>query len=303
MGGCEQQTEEREALIEARSALTTALEPFGGTAPAWWDFSPPADARANKFEFGHRVTVGIDGSDGQIYGRVALFSALSFSMRLGTAPQGSATREVTVDIDPLAEHPPHDINKHQVLSAPGRVHVPEHATQGLASAIADGTQQRAFTNLLQRLEEHQLLKLAHAISKALAPCATLSPLEAHALIGKVIDEQPQQIWRLVTCFVEGLKEKWTQGNLQAITPILDGLIAHDVQSASGLSQQAEVTLALAKAALSAQMEEDCAAGLLNEARIAELMGRGPGLHVVGQAVLAPVLEVFGESPRSDEVRG
>ncbi|MBK6747020.1 MAG: hypothetical protein IPG65_11480 [Ottowia sp.] len=279
------------------------MEPFGGKAPAWWDFSPPVGARANKFEFGHQVTVGIDGSDGQIYGRVALFSAFTFAMRLGTAPQGSATREVTVDIDPLAEHPPHDIEKHQVFSAPGRVHVPENATEGLADALANGTQQHAFANLLERMEEHQLLKLARTMSKALAPCPTLSSLEARALIEKELSQQPQQIWRMATFVVEGLKEKMVKGNLQAITPMLDGLIAHDIQSVSGLSRQAEATLTLAKAALTAQMEEDCAAGLLNEARITELMGRGPGLHVVGQAVLAPVLLVLGESPHSNEVSG
>ncbi len=303
LGGGEQQPDEREKLIEARTALTAALEPVGGAAPVWWDFSPPVGARANKFEFGHRVTVGIDSSDGQIYGRVALFSALTFAMRLGTAPQGSATREVTVDVDPLAEHPPHDIDKHQMLSAPGRVQVPEHATEGLANALANGTQQRAFGGLLERLEEHQLLKLAHTMNKTLAPCSTLSPLEARALIEKELGSQTQQIWRMVTCVVDGLKEKMVKGSLQTITPMLDDLIAHDAQSVSGLSQQADVTLALAKAALATQMEEDCAAGLLNEARIAELMGRGPGLHVVGQAVLAPVLRVFNESPHSDEVRG
>lgn len=302
LGGCEPRPEEREALIEARAALVTALGSFGDSAPVWWDFNPPAEPRANKFEFGHRVTVGIDGSDGQIYGRVALFSTLTFSMRFGTAPQGSASREVTVDVNPLAEHPPHDVEKHPVLSAPSRVHVPEHATEGLANAIASGAQQRAFASLLARLEEHQLLQFARAMHTALAPCANLPPLEAHALLEKELDRQPQQIWRMVTVVLEGLKEQMTKGNLQAITPILDSLMAYDPESVSGLSQQAEATLAIAKAALIAQMEEDCAAGLLNEARIAELMGRGPGLHVVGQAVLAAVLQGFGEAPHPDEGR-
>ncbi len=301
LGGCEQQPEEREELIEARAAVTVALEPFGGTAPIWWDFSPPAGARANKFEFGHRVTVGIDAFDGQIYGRVALFSTLTFAVHLGTAPQGSATREVTVDIDPLAEHPPHDIDKHQVLSAPGRVQVPEHATEGLANALADGTQQRAFANLLERLEEHQLLKLARTMSTALAPCSTLSLFEARTLIEKELDQQPQQIWRLVTAVVEGLRAEMVKGGMENIAPVLDNLIAYDAQSASGLSQQAEATLALAKAALVAQMEQDCAAGVLHEERIAELMGRGPGLYAVGQLVLAPVLQVFSESAHPNEV--
>jgi hypothetical protein len=121
----------------------------------------------------------------------------------------------------------------------------------------------------------------------------MSKLQARALIQKVLDEHSQQIWRAITFVVQGLKEKMIQGNLGVIVPMLDSLIAHDAQSASGLSRQAEATLALGKAALSAQMEEDCAAGVLDEERIAELMGRGPGLHIVGQAVLAPVLDGFG----------
>lgn len=114
------------------------------------------------------------------------------------------------------------------------------------------------------------------------------------MIDKVLDEQPQQIWRMVTFVVQGLKENMARGGLDAILPVLDSLIAHNAQSASGLSQQAEAILALAKSALAAQMEEDCTTGLLNEERIAELLGRGSGLHIVGQAVLAPVLQVFGK---------
>ena len=179
--------------------------------------------------------------------------------------------------------------------------MPEHATEGLANALADGTQQRAFANLLERLEEHQLLKLARTMSTALAPCSTLSLFEARTLIEKELDQQPQQIWRLVTAVVEGLRAEMVKGGMENIAPVLDNLIAYDAQSASGLSQQAEATLALAKAALVAQMEQDCAAGVLHEERIAELMGRGPGLYAVGQLVLAPVLQVFSESAHPNEV--
>jgi len=132
------------------------------------------------------------------------------------------------------------------------------------------------------------------MSTALAPCSTLSLFEARTLIEKELDQQPQQIWRLVTAVVEGLRAEMVKGGMENITPVLDNLIAYDAQSASGLSQQAEATLALAKAALVAQMEQDCAAGVLHEERIAELMGRGPGLYSVGQLVLAPVLQVFGK---------
>lgn len=289
LGGCEQKADERAALTTARVALAAALTPFGGAAPIWWDCAPPTDTRPNRFEFGHRVTVGVDGTDGQIYGRVALFSTLRFAMRLGSAPGQTAGREVTIDIDPLAPHPPHDIEKHQVLSAPHRVDVPQQLTAGLSAAIADGTQQRALAELLGRLTEYQLTQQAHHISLALEPCSSLSPHQARALIDQVLDQQLQLVWHLVTDVIQGLKSQMVQDGLEAIFPMLDQLIAHDAQSVSGLSRQAEMTLVLAKAALAAQMAADSAVGVLDETRIAELMGRGPGLCLVGQAVLAPVV--------------
>jgi hypothetical protein len=118
-------------------------------------------------------------------------------------------------------------------------------------------------------------------------------LEARALIEKVIDEQSQQVWRAASFVIQGFKEKMIKANIETIVPMLDGLVAYDAQSTSGLSLQADATLALAKAALAAQMERDSAEGLLNEERIGDLMGRGPGLYIVGQAVLAPVQQAFG----------
>lgn len=293
LGGCEQKPDERKELLAARSALAVALMPFGGSAPVWWDFDPPMDMRPNKFEFGHRITVGVDDTDGQIYGRVTLFSALAFAMCLGTATQHATSSEISIDIDPLAPHPPHDIEKHQELAAPRRVEVPDHFTAGLASAIADGTQQRVFARLMERLTEYQLIKMAHEISLALAPCATLPAHMTRALIDKILDERSQLVWNMVTSVILGLKENMAKQNLEVIIPMLDHLIAHDVQSISGLSTQAEATLILAKAALATQMATDSAAGLLNEARIVELLSsNGSGHYIVGKAVLAPVLCIF-----------
>lgn len=250
---------------------------------------PPTDIRSNKFDFGHRVTVGIDGTDGQIYGRVSLFSTLIFSMCFGEVPLGSITREVNVDINPLANHPPHDSVKTEILSAPGRVHVPDNMTEQLACAISTGTQQRLFENLMQRLQEYQLLKLAGSVSVTLAQCATMSSVEARELIGEVLDQQLQAIWNLVTFVVQGLQDEMVKDGMEHIVTLLDLMIAPDVQSVSGLSPLAEVTLFAAKAALLTQMEQDCAAGALHEKRIAELMGRGPGLYVVGKEAISPLL--------------
>jgi len=293
LGGCKQKTEESERLINSRATLMAALAPFDGVPPVWWDFTQTNDVYPNKFEFGHRVTVGVNGSDNQIYGRVALFSTLNFAMRLGTAPRGSATREVTVEINPLAKHPPNDIERREAFSAPSGVDVPTHPTKYLEEAIANGAQVLAFNRLLERLAEYQLVNLARSMGATLAQCATMPQLEAQALIKNVLSEQPQQIWRMVTSVIEGLKEVMIKGNKPEVAQLLDSLAAHDCQTFSGLSQRAEAVLNLAMEALGAQIEMDCVAGTLSEARIAELIGRGPGLHIVGQAICAQVLLALG----------
>lgn len=302
LSGNEQQMNEGEKLTQARQDLATVLEPFGGIAPVWWDFTQPAYVRSNEFDFGHRVTVGIDSTDGQIYGRVALFSTLTFSMCFGEAPRDSITREVNVDINPLANHPPHDCVKTEVFSAPGRVHVPDNFTEQLAFAISTGAQQRLFENLMQRLQEYQLLQLAGSMSVALAQCSTMSSAEARELIGAVLDQQLQAIWNLVTNVVQGLRDEMVTGGKEIIAILLDLMIAPDVQSVSGLSHLAEVALFAARAALITQMEQDCVAGVLHEKRIAELMGRGPGLYVICQEVISPLLlQLLDESVRSENV--
>ncbi|WP_044489857.1 hypothetical protein [Enterobacter sp. R4-368] len=303
LGGGEPQPNESEKLIQARHDLDAALKAFEGKEPVWWDFTPTADDRPNHFEFGHRVTVGVDSTDGQIYGRVSLFSVLMFSVCFGTAPKGSLTQEVSFDINPLAEHTPHDCVKSIVYSASGRVFVPDNPTEKLEEAISSGKQKLLFDNLFQRLEEHQLRKLSRSINADLARCSTMSKFEARNLIDEVLSRQKQAIWRLVISVIGGLKTKMVNDGQESIAPLLDQMIASDVHSASGLTPLAEAFLSLAHAALLTQMEQDSAAGVLNEERIAELMGKGPGLYVVGKMVLSPLIQVLGEHDSSGNLRG
>ena len=53
-------------------------------------------------------------------------------------------------------------------------------------------------------------------------------------------------------------------------------------------------LSFAKGALAAQMREDIKAGRLDERRIAELLGEGPGAAVIGQAVLTPMVQALSQ---------
>lgn len=61
------------------------------------------------------------------------------------------------------------------------------------------------------------------MSEALVPRSITSPPEEGTLIDKVLNEQPQKIWRMVTFAVQGLKEEMAGGGLNAIFPVLDVL--------------------------------------------------------------------------------
>lgn len=293
-GGCGEDADRQTnpTLAKAKQDLESALAVWGGKAPVWWDFDPQPDGTPNSFDFGHRVTVGVDALDGQIFGRFSLFSSLHFGMRFGTASMPVTTKTVTIDIDPMAEHPPNDIKKMEYASASARVSPPASPTAGLASAITGSEQKVVFDDLIRRVHEHSLAKTAKKMHSELAAHSSLSPLEGHELIRCVVDRQAQRVLNLTTFVIQNFKEQLTQPDHAAVWPMLDSLIARDPQSPNGLSATASETLELAKGALVVQIQEDIKAGRLDERRIAELIGEGPGAVVVGELVLKPVKEAL-----------
>lgn len=293
-GGCGEDANRQAnpTLVKENQDLARALAAWGGNAPVWWDFEPQPDATPNSFDFGHRVTVGVDALDGQIFGRFSLFSSLHFGMCFGTASMPVATKTVTIDIDPMAEHPPHDIKKMEQASASARVSPPAVSTAGLASAINSSEQVVVFAELIRRLDEHSLAKTAKKMHTELTAHSSLSSSEGYELIRCVVDRQAQRVLNLATWVIRNFKDQLAHPAHAVVGPMLDSLIARDPQSPNGLSAMASATLELAKGALVAQIQQDIKAGRLDERRIAELMGEGPGAAVVGELVLKPVKEAF-----------
>lgn len=274
----------------ARQAYEASLAPWGGQAPVWWDFDPQPDATPNAFEFGHRVVVGVDAADGQIFGRFSLFSSIHFGMRFGAASAGAVTK--TVDIDPMAAHPPNDIKKVESATAIARVAVPAQPTASLAAAISSKSQEGVFSELLRKIEAHSLGKAAAKVHAELAGYSALSEFEAEDFLARVIDGQAQRVLNVAKYVLENFKPHLPAALLPTLGPMIDAMTMHDPNSANGLSTKATETLELAKGALASQMREDIKAGRLDERRIAELLGEGPGAAVIGQAVLAPMAQTL-----------
>lgn len=197
-GGCKNSVDgqSNEKLTEARKELERALSSWDGEAPIWWDFDPQPNTTPNVFAFGHRVTVGVDASDGQIFGRFSLFSSLHFAMCFGTASAAITSKAVTIDIDPLAEHPPNDINRHESTSVIPRVTRPASPTADLAAAIVDEAQEVVFSELIKRMEDHALAKLAREIYARFSAGTDMTSMDGQNLICRVVDEQSQRVWNL-----------------------------------------------------------------------------------------------------------
>ncbi len=290
-GGCGAHTEGAAdpKLEAARQTLEAALVPFAGKIPVWWDFDPQPETRPNAFEFGHRVTVGVDAEDGQIFGRLSLFSSIHFGMCFGTASAAVETKAVTVDIDPMAAHPPDDIQTVPSASAIARVRSPTQPTASLAAALANNTQEVALTDLVRRIEAYSLAKVAAKMHVELAAYSTLSSVEGDLLIARVVDEQAQRVFNMVKWLLRDYKPRLPADLLPALGPSIDSMMARDPNSANGLSPMANATLALAKGALVTQIREDIKSGRLDRRRLEALMGEGPGAAVIGEIILAPVV--------------
>lgn len=294
-GGCGQDPDGGQPdtkLERARRDLEAALAIWGGQAPVWLDFDPQPDATPNAFEFGHRVTVGVDGADGQIFGRFSLFSSIHFAMYFGTASSPTKTKTVTIDIDPMAAHPPNDIKMTKSARAIARVSRPSVPTDGLKAAISSKEQEEVLSDLLLRIERHSLSKSAKQMHAELASYSSLPPIAGDELLRRIVDGQSQRVWNLAKWVLEHFKSKLPASALQLLGPVIDSMLAHDPSSPNGLSITANATLEIAKGALIAQMREDVRAGRLDERRIAALMGEGAGAAVVGELVLAPIVRAL-----------
>ena len=254
----------------------------------WWDFDGPSDFPANSFEFGHRIVVGLDPFDGLIFGRISLFATLHFGVQFGRLWDATEPETVILDIDPLAESPPNDVKEQREKSARFKSARLADSTKGLATAIREGQSKRAISELLRKIEAHGLKRTARSIHLKIKDAGKLAPLDRERLFRDVLIEQSQRILNLIRVFVDGIKDREPE-----LSALLCLLLASDASTPNGLTPAATASLELGRSAMQAQMLAEYEQGLLDERRIAELIGKGPGVATVGHAILQPVRLALG----------
>lgn len=190
--------------------------------------------------------------------------------------QVSASREVSVDIDPLAAGHPADRRTVVRESAASRREVPTAQTDAEEIRQARTVTENEIFLLLERIQEHALTRTAQVEHARLTDAAAADPAKLAGAVSELVDRQIQRVWNMLTFGIDGLKAQQQQQGLRGTTGLFDQLVARDKSSPSGLSQGAEASLQIARHALEGQLIADFTSGQLDEARLQALLGRGVG---------------------------
>lgn len=280
-------------------ARDTAMQPFidytldgVGNHFVWWDFDAPT-LSPNKFSLGHRITVGVDAELGTAYARVSLFSTLDFAMvfcKLVTAPASSAS--VVNDIDPLALRMPDDLDQTRETHAVASVTSPANQTEGLSSAIANGSAATRMTLLMKRAEDHNLrLDSEELLEKLdLAPSATAKG----TVLREFWDAEPQRVWRLLNAGLTNLRARSHNEPLLLIfASTLEQATERDPASATGVTPAAKTAMNIAAAALAKEMAASLKSDALDRDKTEMFIGGGVGAEAAVRAVLSHKFPKFG----------
>jgi hypothetical protein len=256
----------------------------------WWDFSAlPNDIPPNSFRFGHRILIGLSASRQEAYARVSLFSTVDFSVHFGLA-RVDADQTVIVDIDPLADRPPHDINERREQRSLAGVSQPASLSSSLKEAIENGAGRERFERLFGRIFDWQMECVAKELLPQIDATKALVAHERLHGVTQLLRRRGQVILNLMLHVVAGLKQQLgANPSTAAVVPAIEILIAEDPSSATGLSQTALCALELAATALAARICRDDTDGKLDLKRLSLLLGGGLGAEIVGRAILDPVM--------------
>jgi hypothetical protein len=262
-----------------------------GSGFVWWDFEPPNDLPPNKFEFGHRIVVGLNMDDGTAYARISFFSTLHFAMLFGTVPV-TASRSVITDINPLAKSPPKDIETWSEDAAKCPVAKPDALTAGLSEAIKSGKAEACLKDLVRRMIEFERRAAAQKILDQVAGAAALPDTERSKLFADIVAQDRQRVLNLIRTLAVKCRQEANNPVLLKFADFLDESCEADPTAPSGLTQAATAALDTACDALAKQMHTDFKAGCLDLDRVELLIGDGAGMGVAGSALQAKFVERF-----------
>jgi hypothetical protein len=190
----------------------------------WWELEKPhPGVPANPFLFGHKIVLVTSAAAGTATAYVSFFDALNFGMTLG-AIDGLSDRTVVVFIDPLADGPPQDLQKHEHNTVLVEVQKPEPLHTYLRKVIADGVGQRAFQGFLERVEEWKFTKDMAPVLTELNAARSLPLGACPQEITRIVDGQLSRIYRIMRYIADNFAATQKAPVAGKIIPVLSAMV-------------------------------------------------------------------------------
>jgi hypothetical protein len=206
---------------------------------------------------------------------------------------------VVFDIDPLAKHEPHDVQRTKYEDAVGYVQRPHDLTTNHLAAIKSGQAQAAVVALMQRIQDQQLKATATKWLQELARVRPVNKESANLFFERITFEESARVLLLTETFQHNFSD-FTAGIdnvlLAALSSHMNAHCDRDPNSADGLSVYGRTLLKTACVALQRQLSEEFFRNQLDQNRMEMFIGGGLGLHTVGVAILDRVSQdIFGQA--------
>lgn len=283
-------TQMTEAQAQAECDAARAALP-AGIKLKWTAQDPTADV-PNAYPFGHRVLVGVDAADGQVYAHVSLFSTLHYTIGFGISDAATETKEVCTDIDPLALNAPHDVRTLQLSGVAHRGAFDSPApmpTQADIQCLAGQLQQRMYRHSVRQMADRAIAAL-----DAAAIAAAAGPQHTRELIhGKVRAEFRQLTWNEVKRCVDARETGLKVAGRTDEARVLQSTFAFEPTQGTGTTAAGGAALDIALGTLTSQMVSDHGAGLLTVDRLTALLLGDAGATVIADAIQHSVDALVG----------
>lgn len=231
---------------------------------------------ANPFAYGHTIVTAPDACGRRLVALISLYGAIHFSIDLGDLAEGDAAERVTTHIDPLAPRAPRDvqvIRERATLTLSSLEKSKEYLSQ-LRLGEVD-----SLSAMLHDASDRELLEASRVLLKELQ---NVSSLPVDNLIQKVLTllkGHDQRIFNWMRTGFLGFGDSDPKIP-KAFGLVLQTFVSLDKSSPSGLTKESESALEVARALLTDRIIADLKQGILDDKKLASLIGGVDGLGIV-----------------------
>lgn len=253
----------------------------------WWDGRDSEHVVSkNPFKFGHTVVVGTSGASNRAYAYISFFSSMNFGIDLGPVENVSESM-VRVFIDPKAEKAPNDLDVMRSNTFSIEV-APE--ISDLGEMIRSGSAQTAMSRFFAKAGAWHFDLFIEEIQDKIRGWENPRSTEGGNFAETLVEKYSQRVLNLLSEASSGLREHFADTELpKQLFTLLDNVVKSDDSQPNGLSAATNAFLELAKKEIANALKEELGAQNPSAERIVLLFAGGPGVAVITEKIVLPIL--------------